>query len=88
MANDTFVPIPAAAASSSLGLAAAGGRNGLSFAPGAKTPWKRVKFILGGGTRLASRRSSSIPVKSRCVVPSGRGRFIRYRRLPSGCRRR
>ncbi|AKJ00373.1 hypothetical protein ATI61_104220 [Archangium gephyra] len=32
-------------------------------APGAKTPWNLVRFALGGGTRLASRRSISSPVK-------------------------
>jgi hypothetical protein len=54
-----------------------GTRNGRGFAPGAKTPWNLVRFARGGGTRDATRRKSSSPVKSRCVVPSGSGRFIR-----------
>ena len=54
-----------------------GTRNGRSLAPGAKTPWNLVRFARGGGTRDATRRNSSSPVKSRCVVPSGSGRFMR-----------
>jgi len=45
--------------------------------PGAKTPWKHTGLLLGGGTRAAIRRSSSSPVKRRCVAPSGMGRFMR-----------
>ena len=67
------------AAASLLALASSawGTRNGRSLAPGAKTPWNLVRFARGGGTRDATRRNSSSPVKSRCVVPSGSGRFMR-----------
>jgi hypothetical protein len=40
-------------------------------------PYNLVRFARGGGTRDATRRKSSSPVKSRCVVPSGSGRFMR-----------
>jgi SRSO17 transposase len=47
-----------------------------------------VRFVRGGGTRDARRRRRSSPVKKRCVVPSGSGRFIRYARRPSSIRDR
>ena len=42
-----------------------GTRNGRSLAPGAKTPWNLVRFARGGGTKDATRRKSSSPVKRR-----------------------
>jgi hypothetical protein len=67
----------AAASLPALVSSAWGTRNGRSLAPGAKTPWNLVRFARGAGTRDATRRNSSSPVKSRCVVPSGSGRFMR-----------
>ena len=48
-------------------------RSGAALARGvgAKTPWHLVRFARGAGTRDSTRRNSSSPVKSRCVVPSG-----------------
>ena len=63
-----------------------GTRNGRSSAPGAKTPWNLVRFAQGGGTRDATRRKSSSPVKSRYVVPSGSGRFLHKRSIASAPR--
>jgi alkylation response protein AidB-like acyl-CoA dehydrogenase len=66
----------AAASIPALSSSAWGTRNGRSLAPGAKTPWSLVRFARGGGTRDATRRKSSSPVKGRCVVPSGSGRWV------------
>ena len=37
---------------------------------GANTPWKRVRWTLGFGTRAASRAIKSSGSKMTCVVPS------------------
>src|SRR5690606_448103 len=42
---------------------------------GATTPWKRVRFSRGGGTRAASRAMKSSGSKITCVVPSRYGVF-------------
>ena len=47
-----------------------------AFELGAKTPWYRTEWILGGGTRVASRARSSSGSRSRKREPP-RGRFIR-----------
>jgi hypothetical protein len=63
-----------------------GRTHGPSFAPGAKSPCYLVRFTRGGGIRLAVRRNSSSPVKYKCVVPSGSGRFILQAMRPSSAR--
>lgn len=40
---------------------------------GANTPWKRVRLILGLGTRAASRAMKSSGSKMTCVEPSRYG---------------
>ena len=51
---------------------------------GANTPWKRVRFTRGLGTRAASRAMKSSGSKMTCVVPSRYGVFNWYRTLPFG----
>jgi hypothetical protein len=58
----------------------------LSFAPRANTPCYLVRFTRGGGTRLATRRNCSRPVKYKCQVPSGSARFILQAMRPSSAR--
>jgi hypothetical protein len=60
-----------------------GRTQGFSFAPGANTPWYLVRFTRHGGIKLAIRRNSSSPVKDKCVLPSGSGRFILQAMRPS-----
>ena len=42
---------------------------------GVNTPWKRVRFILGLGTRATSRAMKSSGSKMTWVVPSRQGAF-------------
>jgi len=49
----------------------------LRRAAGAKTPWNLVKCTRGGGMSAAMRLRKSSGVSTRCVLPSGAGRFMR-----------
>ncbi len=45
-----------------------------------------MRFVRGEGTRDATRRNSSSPVKSNCAVLSGSGRFTRQAMRSSSAR--